>query len=88
VAHATHEDFAALLQRNERVRHDGLVELLVRGARAGQVDRELDPVAVAKWIPALVDSLFLRAGDPGFDADAERRMLRVILRRLRRAPER
>lgn len=87
-AHANRdEEFAALLGRQDRER-EGLVGLLEQAARKGQIDASLDPAAAARWISALVDSVWTRNAEPGFVAADELRMLRLIITRFLQAEPR
>jgi hypothetical protein len=64
---------------------EGLTGLLERAARKGQIDRALDPAMAARWISALVDSLFIRAADPDFVPGDQLQMFRLILARFLQA---
>jgi AcrR family transcriptional regulator len=55
------KSFAALLRKNDRQTHTGIVSLLKRAAASGQIDSSLDPAATAEWIMAVVEGVFVRA---------------------------
>ncbi|WP_410667042.1 TetR/AcrR family transcriptional regulator [Amycolatopsis sp. cmx-4-68] len=86
VAQAARDDeFAELVQRNERALRDGLTILVERAAGAGLIDPGVAPRAAAGWVAALVDAMISRAGlDPDLDLPAEQAILRTILVRFLR----
>jgi AcrR family transcriptional regulator len=79
------EEFAATVGGYELEVRRGLTELLERAARKGQIDRSVDPVLAAGWISAVVDSLFIRAGDPDFVPAEQLHMLRLVVSRFLQA---
>ena len=82
---ARDDEFAELIQRNDRAMRDGLVVLVSRADAAGQIDPGVAPRAVAGWLAGLVDAMISRAGiDPGLDLAAEQAILRTILIRFLR----
>lgn len=75
---ATRDDeFGALLAEGDAEVRNALAGLLARAGFA-------DPFRKARWLHALVDTLYLMCGDDGFDADAERVELRLIAERYLR----
>lgn len=74
------EGFATLLDHNDRDNRDGLIMLLERAQKAGQIDRAIDPKAAANWILVLIEGVFVRASaDPDFKPGKEKENLRRII---------
>ena len=80
-------DFAALLAADDAAVRAALADLLRAATARGQVDPGLDADLAASWVVSLVDALYFRAGEPGFDVDRERAVLRVLVLRFLRAGE-
>ncbi|SFW54540.1 TetR/AcrR family transcriptional regulator [Amycolatopsis australiensis] len=82
---ARDDEFAELIQRNDRALRDGLAVLVERAAEAGLIDPGLTPRAAAGWVAGLIDAMISRAGlDPDLDLAAEQAILRTILIRFLR----
>ncbi|TCP43860.1 TetR family transcriptional regulator [Tamaricihabitans halophyticus] len=61
---------------------DGLITLIERGIRNGDIDGELDPGEAATWVQTVIDAAYLNA-NPGRDS---RPMLRRIVSRFLATP--
>lgn len=59
-----------------------LAVLLTRLQREGRVDPDLPAAHAARWVGTVTDGLYLRCGDPGFDAKRELETLRTVLTRF------
>ncbi|GAA0947594.1 TetR/AcrR family transcriptional regulator [Actinocorallia libanotica] len=59
-----------------------LAVLLTRLQREGRVDPDLPAAHAARWVGTVTDGLYLRCGDPGFDAERELETLRTVLTRF------
>lgn len=82
------EDFAALVARNDREMREGLAGLLDRAASKGQIEGIVDSATAATWVVALMDAMFIRAGDPDFSPAEQAPTLRLILTRFLNAEAR
>jgi AcrR family transcriptional regulator len=71
-----------LVARNEQVVRDELADLLQQAHDAGQIALPVSAVTAATWAQGLVDGLFGRLVDPGFDATEQVSTLRLILSRF------
>ncbi|WP_157963789.1 TetR/AcrR family transcriptional regulator [Actinocorallia populi] len=59
-----------------------LTGFLTRLQKEGGVDPDLPAEHAARWVSSIIDGLYLRCGDPGFDAERELRTLRTVLTRF------
>ncbi|TSD62592.1 TetR/AcrR family transcriptional regulator [Aeromicrobium piscarium] len=70
-----------LLGAIDTVAHTLLSDLIARLQAEGRADPDWAPAHAATWVQSISDSLYLRCGDDGFDADAELDRLRIVLAR-------
>lgn len=59
-----------------------LADVIGRLQKEGLADPDLPAEHAARWVGSIVDGLYLRCGDPGFDAESELRTLRTVLTRF------
>ncbi|NYI05172.1 TetR/AcrR family transcriptional regulator [Allostreptomyces psammosilenae] len=89
MAHAGHdEEFAAMVSGFDTELRQALTGLLERAAARGRIDAGLDLAMAAEWISAMADSLFIRAGAPGFVPAEQLRMFHLIVARFLRVETR
>jgi AcrR family transcriptional regulator len=82
---ARDDEFAELIQANDRVLRDGLVVLVRRAVDAGRIDPGVEPHAAGSWLTAMIDALLSRVMmDPDLDTAAELAVMNVIITRFLR----
>jgi AcrR family transcriptional regulator len=75
------EQFASLVADDEAFLRKTMTRLLRSAIANGSVDASLDADLTARWLGALVDTLYFRAGDPAFNVARDTRMFFLIVRR-------
>lgn len=75
-------DLARVLTATDEAAFARLTELLTRLQHEGRVDPDLAPAHAARWVGSIIDGLYLRCGDSGFDPALELRTLHTVLRRF------
>jgi AcrR family transcriptional regulator len=81
-------ELAGWLRRDEAEERTAIMSLVTRATAAGRIDPGVEPAVATSWISSLVGAFHLRAAsDPGFEAEAERRVLHLGLARFLRAAE-
>ncbi|MFD1858836.1 TetR/AcrR family transcriptional regulator [Aeromicrobium camelliae] len=59
-----------------------LADLITRLQADGQADPDWDAAHAAQWVHSVIDGLYLRCMDDGFDADHELARLRLVITRM------
>jgi AcrR family transcriptional regulator len=75
------EQFAVLIGDDEAFLRKTMTRLLRSAIANGSVDANLDADLTARWLAALVDTLYFRAGDPAFNAARDTEMFFLVVRR-------
>ncbi len=75
-------DLVAVLLAGDEAAITRLTGAITRLQRRGEADPSLPAEHAARWVSSIVDGLYLRCGDPGFDPETELRTLRLVLSRF------
>ncbi len=75
-------ELAGVLVAAEEAVQERLTVFLTRLQKEGRADPGLPAEHAARWVSTITDGLYLRCGDPGFDAEQELRTLRTVLTRF------
>lgn len=75
-------ELAGVLVAADETARSRLVECITRLQKDGLADPDLSAENAARWVGSIIDGLYLRCGDPGFDPEQELRTLRTVLSRF------
>ncbi|MEO3782082.1 TetR/AcrR family transcriptional regulator [Actinocorallia sp. B10E7] len=75
-------ELAGVLVAADEAALSRLTECVTRLQKDGLADPDLPAAHAARWVGSIIDGLYLRCGDEGFDAELELRTLRTVLTRF------